>query len=347
MSKKQHILVWRLSAMGDVAMTVPVLKEVVKTYPTVQITVVSKPFFKPLFEIIPNVTFVSADVKDTHKGITGLFSLYKELKKSEITHVADLHNVLRSKIIRSFFKTNLIPIASINKGRAEKKELTKNAEKTIQQLKTTHQRYADVFATLGFPISLKPIEKNQLELSEKTLSITGKKKNNWIGIAPFAAFEGKIYPFQLMKEVLLELSKLDCKIFLFGGGEQETKKLDELSNEIPKTVSIASKLNFKDELSLISNLDVMISMDSGNAHLSAMHGIDTITLWGVTHPHAGFAPYMQPKEYQILPDMETYNKLPCSIYGNKIFKGYENVMESIAPEKMVKKVIDVIQKKEP
>ena len=53
---------------------------------------------------INNVNFISAEVEGEHKGIFGLLKLSKELKKLNITHIADLHNVLRSKIIRSFFK---------------------------------------------------------------------------------------------------------------------------------------------------------------------------------------------------------------------------------------------------
>ena len=64
-------------------------------------------------------------------------------------------------------------------------------------------------------------------------------------------------------------------------------------------LNIAGKLSFKEELELIRSLDVMVSMDSGNAHLAAMQDVKTITLWGVTHPYAGFAPFHQPEDYCI------------------------------------------------
>ena len=86
----------------------------------------------------------------------------------------------------------------------------------------------------------------------------------------------------------------------------------------------------------------MLSMDSGNAHFAAMLGIKTITLWGGTHPFAGFAPFNQPKDYCILPDLEKYPNLPCSVYGNKICEGYKDVMRSIPPEKVVKKITSII-----
>ena len=330
--------------MGDVAMTVPVIKELIKTYPNTKITIVSKPFFEPIFKGIENVTFVAADVKGKHKGIPGLYKLFKQLKKTRITHVADLHNVLRSKIVRSFFKTAGTPIAFIDKGRAKKKELTKNAPKTIQQLKTTHQRYADVFDELGFTIELQPAKRDYFQLNNNIVNLVGEKEKTWIGIAPFAAFEGKMYPLKLMKEVLLELSKLPCQLLLFGGGKNETEQLNKLSLEISNSINMAGKLTFEEELHLISNLDIMISMDSGNAHLAAMFGVDTLTIWGVTHPYAGFAPYMQSKSHQILPILDKYPLLPCSVYGNKVFEGYEDVMKSITPKKIALKTKELLEK---
>ena len=90
--------------MGDVAMTVPVIRALVEQHPNVKITVLSKPFLKPLFTDIKNVAFFAADVTNKHKGFFGIYKLYKELKLLKIDAVADLHNVLRSKVLRTFFK---------------------------------------------------------------------------------------------------------------------------------------------------------------------------------------------------------------------------------------------------
>ena len=70
----------RLSAMGDVAMTVPVLRALVQQHPNVKVTIVSRPFFKPFFENIPNVAFFAFDEKHRHKGFLGLIRLFRDLK---------------------------------------------------------------------------------------------------------------------------------------------------------------------------------------------------------------------------------------------------------------------------
>jgi ADP-heptose:LPS heptosyltransferase len=328
--------------MGDVAMTVPVIRALIDQHPEVKVTVLSKPFLRPLFENIPNVSFYAADVKGTHKGVAGLYRLFKELKAFNITHVADFHNVLRSKILRFFFKFTSTNIAFIDKGRAEKKALTREQNKVFKQLKTSVQRYADVLNSLEFSTSLdhpKPIQKKVL--SQKLMDLVGNKNRPWIGVAPFAAFEGKMYPLHLMKEVIAELSASNT-ILLFGGGKKEVTILNQWETEFENTLNIAGKISFAEELTLISHLDVMLSMDSGNAHLAATQQVKTVTMWGVTHPYAGFAPFHQPKDYCLLPDLEVYPKIPCSVYGNNVFEGYERVMETIDPKTVVEKITSLL-----
>lgn len=344
MQKDHHILVIRLSAMGDVAMTVPVIRALVRQHPNIKITFVSKPFLAPLFDQIPNVTFYAAEVKGSHKGIAGLYRLYKELKKMHITQVADLHNVLRSKILRSFFVRSGIRVAAIDKGRTEKKALTRIQDKIFKQLKTTHQRYADVFEKLGFNVNLQDVPPIEFPaLTSEVKAITGAKEVPWIGIAPFAAFDGKKYPLPLMEKVIEELSLKKVQVFLFGGGEKEISILKTIAEKFPNTTSVAGKLSLKNELSLIAHLYLMISMDSGNGHFSAMQQVKTITLWGVTHPFAGFAPFNQPADYCITPDVEKFPNLPCSVYGNKVCPGYENVMATIEPSAVIAKVTTILK----
>ena len=135
----------RLSAMGDVAMTVPVLRAFVNQFPEVKITVVSRPFFKPFFEGIPNLSFFDFDEKERHKGFFGLCKLYQDLTALNIDAFADLHNVLRSKVVRTLFAVSGKKIASVDKGRDEKKALTSAENKIFKPLTTMFERHAKVF----------------------------------------------------------------------------------------------------------------------------------------------------------------------------------------------------------
>ncbi len=335
----KNILVIRLSAMGDVAMTVPVLRAFTQQYPEVKITILTRAFFKPFFRDLINVSVYTADLKNEHKGVSGLYKLARQLNKNESFYaIADLHSVLRSKVLKQFLNSKRF--VSINKGRAEKKALVSG--KLHQPLKTSHQRYADVFLCLGYEIDLSnPEFPEKVILSEKLISIFGKGSKKRIGIAPFAAHEGKMYPLYLMKIVIESLSK-DYQILLFGGGKYEAEILNQFETDFKNTANLAGKLTLDEELDVISNLDVMLSMDSGNAHLAAMSGIKVITIWGVTHPFAGFAPFNQPEDYALLADRKKYPKIPTSVYGNKYPENYKEAAGSIPPEIVIEKIKSII-----
>ena len=331
--------------MGDVAMTVPVLWVFSQTYPEVEITVLSLPFFRPLFSGIPNINFMEADIYGKHKRF-GLLKLAQEADKLKIDAAVDLHNVIRSKVIVNYLQFKGLKTASIDKGRAEKKALVTAKGKNISPLKTTHQRYADVFEKLGFPLDLEQFAPTRnLQLLPKLNGLIGVEPKKIIGIAPFAAHSGKMYPLDLMKEVVEKLDKSDVyRILLFGGGKKEIDQLNKLANPFSNVSNVAGKLTFEEELALISNLDLMLSMDSGNGHLAAIYGIPVVTLWGVTHPFAGFVPFGQPSINQLVADREKYPLIPTSVYGNKYPEGYNEAIKTIPPETVVSKIQELLGK---
>ena len=342
----KHILVIRLSAMGDVAISVPVLSAFNEQYPDVKITILTKPLFAPMFAHLVNCKVFPIDLKGKHKGLLGLYKLYKELKAEKIDFVADLHNVLRSNVLKLLFRSSKIPFYQINKGRKEKKELTREKNKIFKQLKTSYERYAEVFGKLGFPISLEKLYLAPRRMaSNEVKNLLSENKN--IGIAPFASHIAKEYPFIKLKEVIFKLSECypESKIFIFGGGNHEKSIVEQVS-QLKNVENMVGKLSFSEELELISNLDAMLAMDSGNAHLSAMFGIATITLWGVTHPFAGFYPYGQPIENALLADRQKFPLIPTSVYGNKYRYGYEQAILTISNEDILSKIKEILDNNE-
>lgn len=339
----QHLLIIRLSAMGDVAMLVPVILELVKIHPQLQITILTRKRFEPIFEEIPNISIFPADVKTKHKGIFGLFRLYRTLLKLQLDAVADTHNVLRSSILKCFFKFSGIPFIQINKGRKEKKLLTKKINKVFKPLKTTHERYADVFKALGLPITISQNNKLTKPKQPVTTKINLKNDVKLVGVAPFATHKSKMYPLSMMEEVLaLLINEKNYQVVLFGGGSEEEAILQDMADKLgDKVINTVGKLSFKEELALISNLNVMLAMDSGNGHLAANYGVEVVTLWGVTHPYAGFAPYGQSIENSICADRQKYPLIPTSVYGNKFPEGYDKAMETIAPTHVFKTIVEL------
>lgn len=342
-NKSKHIVVMRLSAMGDVAMIVPVLHGLVQQYPHVKVTVVSRPFFEPFFKEIPRVTFYPVDLKKQHKGVFGMFRLYRELKKTTDLF-ADLHNVLRSNIVGFLFKISGISVATLDKARASKKQLTALKPKQIQPIKSMFEQHQAVFKKLGFPIDLDQIQlPSPTALSDTIKHIIGSSKPYLIGIAPFAQYETKVYPIEKKQQVIHLLEQLPIQIVLFGGGKKEADLLDKIQKNSKNCVSVAGKITLTEELQLIRNLDLMISMDSGNGHLAAMYGVPVLTLWGNTHPYAGFTPFRQPLSNSLTPDLKQFPLLPTSIYGNKQIKGYTDCIKTISTEDVVAKVKEILK----
>jgi ADP-heptose:LPS heptosyltransferase len=341
MSAKDHILVIRLSALGDVAITIPVILTLLKQNPKLKLSVLTKPFFANLFKDLPQVNTIIAKVDEDHKGLSGLKKLSKELKGHHFTAAADLHNVLRTKVLKVFLFFQGLNIESINKGRKDKKRLTRTKNKIFKPLKTTTERYADVFRNLGYSLDLsKPVFLKARALDAQFLNdFNFNKASRHLGIAPFAAHDGKVYPADLMQECIKILAKENgINIYLFGGIKTEMSRLHNWALPYENVYCVAGKYDFETELNLISHLDLMLSMDSGNGHLAAMYGVKVVTIWGQTHPYAGFAPIDQKSEEQILPDRNIFSLLPTSVYGNKKIEGYKNVMRSIKPQKVVEVV---------
>lgn len=321
-NSSKTLLVMRFSALGDVAMTVPVIQAFLNQNPEVKILYVSREKFKPLFSQIPNLTFYTADLDGQHKGILGLYQLAKELNQFNISSVADLHNVLRTKIIRAFLRTNEVSV--LDKGRKERKSLLEK-NKVLKPIKTMPERYADVFRKLGFELKLShQLPENKVE------------KENAIGIAPYAMYEGKMYPLDKMHEVVEKLAETGLKVYLFGGkNEAEELKTWEKSN--PNIQSIAGTLNFEEELELIKKLKLMVSMDSANMHLASLVGTRVISIWGNTHPFMGFLGYGQSMD-DVIQD-ETMKQRPTSVFGKESKKAEKiDFFQHISPELVIEKI---------
>jgi ADP-heptose:LPS heptosyltransferase len=316
MPGKKHILVMRFSSMGDVAMTVPVVKALLAQNPELQITYISRPQFAGFFANIPNLNFFTADLDNNYKGFRGIAKLYRQLKKlSKYDAVADLHDSLRTKILRRLFSLTGTPYAFIDKGRAEKKLLTRFPNKSLKPLKRTVERYADVFRGLGYVIELGyKLTKQPQPLTADIIAITGDKAQPWVGISPFAKHVGKTYPREKMDEVINELSRQDIKVFLFAGSPIEKEICESWAAVYENVISVVRRLSMEQELIFINNLDVMLSMDSAGMHLASLEGTAVVSIWGATHHYAGFLGYGQSEDNIVANDIECR---PCSVYGDR------------------------------
>ena len=342
--KKDHLLVIRFSAMGDVAMVVPVVYSLARQYPHLRITVLSRSFARPLFEnLAPNIGFMGADLKNEYHGIQGLNALFRRLAAKQFTAIADLHSVLRSEYLRLRFSLNHYHVRHINKHRKGRRRITASHNKQLTQQPTSFENYAEVFNKLGYPVDIQfrsifPEEGGDTTLLPDTIQTMLKEAGKAIGIAPFAAHQGKTYPPQLMHQAVEQLLDRhpDARIFLFGRGEQEEKYFSEWCSQRPQCIDASRQLNsLYNELILMSHLRVMVSMDSSNMHLASLTGTPVVSIWGATHPYAGFLGWGQKEENVVQTTLECR---PCSIFGQKPCMRGDYACLNIAPETIVEKV---------
>lgn len=333
----KHVLVMRLSAMGDVAMMSPVLSTACRKYPDVQFDVLTTTFYEPFFERLDNLHFIGTDIKKNHGGLRSLIALFWRLRKNtKYNAVIDLNDVLRTKLLRLFFTLSGKKTYKMIKGRKSKKHLVAFNNKRFVQLKPTIERYSDAFARAGFPID----EPNTFLAREPIPTIEGlpeKADNKWIGIAPFAQHKGKIYPLERMAKVVEKLCKLpNYNIFIFGGGQKEKEVAEQWASKFEHCYSVIGKVGLAQEMALMSNLDCMLSMDSSAMHIASLYGVRVVSVWGATHYYAGFLGYRQSVD-----DIMQVNIpcRPCSIYGNKPCAFDDYCCFNIDPDKIVNKII--------
>lgn len=331
--KKKHILVVRLSALGDVAISAPLVREYARRNPDVRFTMVSQKLMEPFFTGIENLHFVQVNLKQ-EGSFRGMLRVARNLCKLKPTAVADIHDVLRSRIFRSYLWFRGIPSAVINKNRSGRRRLTRKNNKDLTPLATSMRRYEEVFLALGFAdlrfaFTPVPYRKNEN---------TGVRK---IGIAPFAKHKGKCWPLELMEEVVAELS-LDAnnQVILFGGGSEEERILMGWEQKYSNTESVAGKYSLEQELEVIKGLDVMVTMDSANMHFASYERIPVISIWGATHPNAGFYGWGQKLTDALQSDLSCR---PCSVFGNKVcYRGDYACLNDVQPRMVVSKIKEVL-----
>ncbi|MFV0366430.1 MAG: glycosyltransferase family 9 protein [Mangrovibacterium sp.] len=345
----QKILAYRFSAIGDVTLLLPVLKGVLNANPDVDIHLLSRPFFAPIFKGIDRLHFVGVDIKKEFTGLGGMLRLAKKLMR-EINPdvVVDLHQVLRTHALNGFFHTLYgKKVYSIDKGRAEKKHIVKSKE--LVEISSTVERYAQTFRSAGFSIDfpqppLLPVG-DRAEICTKLDSEEDLTNYKLVGIAPFSAHKQKEWGITKFAKLIGMLGMTgNIKFLLFGGGAYELDQLQLLANSLPHCIVVGTKLKFHEEIQLLPHLSLMISMDSANMHFGAVAGVPVISIWGATHPALGFKPYMQDDANIMQYEGNEINCRPCSVFGNKecIYKDSVKCMSLIKVDAVQQRAVEIL-----
>lgn len=333
--RAEVLLVIRSSAMGDVAMSAPVLRAFRATYPDeVRIVMLTRGFYEPFFDGIENFEIYNIDLANHHRGIVGTWRLYMELKaRYRIVRIVDLNDKLYSRLLRKFFLFfSFVKSYDIDKGRAEKKALTRLKNKHLVQLTTSVERYRQAFQRAGYRFEVPselPLRDTAHRLMPESMIPSGDQSSlsplssgstvstvRYIGVAPFAQHQGKRIPLETIYQLLdmLQAKMPHIHVFIFGGGAQECEIASQIAAKCNNVTSAIGMLTLRQEMDLMANMELMVSMDSSSMHLSSLVGTPVVSVWGATHPYAGFLGLGQSMNNVIECDVACR---PCSIYGHK------------------------------
>lgn len=344
----KNVLITRFSALGDIAIAIPVVYDVCRTWPNVNFYFLTRPWQATLFQNPPeNLTVLPTDIRGQYGGMLGMWKLVRHLRKQyPIDAMADLHSVIRTWQLELFMRLNGVRVQAIEKSRKERKLLTSG--KLRKQLTPTIQRYRDVFSNLGLTSSGEHFHNIFDGTTPPQSHIVPQKPEGqrWIAISPFSSHVGKTYPLELLIKVIEQVVAWpNTHVFLMGGGKAERTALAPISALYDNITSVAAlEHNFTDELVLLNNCDVMVSMDSANMHLAALVNLPVVSIWGGTHRYAGFMGFNCREDLVV--ERTDLDCRPCSIYGEKKCRyGDYRCLHGIDPQMIVDKIATVLKHK--
>lgn len=320
----RHILILRFSSLGDVAATVPVINHVCCCNPQDRFHFITKAPYRVLFPDISNLTIHEVSFQSRYRGFFGIWRLFFDLKKTiTFNHIIDLHDVIRSWIFSIPARFFNIPIFTIDKERKRRKQLIRHVKKNLEPLTPLYQKYQWAFKQAGFLLNPSVIAEPvkyptpSIEIQNFLNRYPGRK----IGLAPFSRHFTKTLPYEKTLQILDILATRAETFFIFGKGPEENQLAQQFSRRHENIISLVDQFTLQQDLEIIGQLNCMITVDSANMLLAALHHIPLIIIWGGTHPAAGFIPSMN-REKRIDIVMESLECQPCSIFGTgKCYRG--------------------------
>lgn len=334
--KKYRILVIRLSSLGDIILTTPVLDVLKDNYRNSEISFLTKQKYQGLFESDPRVySVIYFEPEGKDKGISGLLRLIKNLNHQKVDLIVDLHSNLRSSLIRLLVKA---------------KKKVHYRKKLIRRLLMVHFKRWKVKPISTIDNNLKSLGEMGIKAWSRIPKLYSKNENKiWaenfftengllkdeilVGIAPGARWEMKRWDLDKFFSVTKSLSQdLPAKILLVGD-KDDLKPIEGIENYVGKERTIqAVDLPLDRLIPLVERCDLFISNDSGPMHLASAMGVPTIGIFGPTSPGLGFSPSgLEDKVFWAGVECS-----PCSLHGEKdCVKESRYCMYKIKPEKII------------
>jgi lipopolysaccharide heptosyltransferase II len=297
-SESKKILIIRLSSMGDILLTTPLIRSIKKQNPEVQIDFVIKEEFIELVKNNPNLTDIFVYSKQSFEKQI----LINTLISNNYEIVIDLQNNIRSKEITKPLHCQTL----LYKKNDVKKFILVNFK--INRLKNAPPipvRYAEAAGINlddeGLDLFTDEVADSRLDLNEK-----------YIGLCPGAKHFTKRWPKEYFIELGKKLESSGYKVVLFGGLNEE-ELIGEIANQLSSPVNLCgdSILQSAADMKMCKSI---YTIDSGAMHLACAVKVPVIAFFGSTVKEFGFFPY---KANSIELDVENLPCRPCTHIGRK------------------------------
>jgi heptosyltransferase-2 len=344
--KVEKILVIRLSSLGDVILSTPVLDTLKGKFPHSHIYFLTKTRYGAVLKADPRVySLIEFDEEGKHKGFSGFLSLVSELRSKDFDLLVDLHVNLRSFLIRHLVKSRIK--LKYNSHRLLRFMMVHFKSATSRVLHTVDS-YLEVLKKIDVEAKDKKphifLSREEMSLSENFLLEHKVAKDDIIvGVHPGAKWQTKRWDESKFNLVCKEvIRRFNCKVFLIGDSKED-KLVENVIAGLPKKDMLeAVGLPLGRMMSLIKRCDCLITNDSGPMHAASALQVPVVAIFGPTHPRLGFAP-VGSENVVLCADVECS---PCSLHGEKkCSKKSRLCMDLIEPEMVVEAVGRLLKEK--
>lgn len=286
----KHICILRLSAIGDISHTLPVIRSIQSQWPQTRLTWI---IGKTEFALLDEITDIEFIVFDKQNGFKEYLKIYRHLKHIKFDVLLHMQMSLRASLISLIIRANIK--LGFDRQRA------KDAQWLFTNKKIKHHSNQHVMDSLfGFSEALglkKQKPSWNIPISEKDRTNASKltgHNTNYILISPCSSKAYRNWNVKGYAAIADYINdRYSCDVILTGGN---SKIEIEMGNRIIQTsrtrpLNLIGTTNLKELLSLIENAICVISPDSGPAHLSTAMGTPVIGLYAATNPERA-RPYL-------------------------------------------------------
>lgn len=279
MDNHPKILIIRLSSIGDVVLTTPIVRCIKKQIPNAEVHYLTKTNNAIILNNNPYVDKIYCYSNSLSETI-------KELKKENYTTVIDLHKKLRSIIVR--FRLHK-PFKSFDTLRLKKWLLVKWK---INKMPDKHivDRYFDAIKSLGVVNDNKGLDyflNEEDYISPDALPLSFQ--DGYVAVVVGSRHNTKQIPIDMMITLCNGIKK---SIVLLGDKDDRYKAV-KIENAVGARIfNACGAFNLSQTSALIKNSNGVITPDTGLMHIAAALDKNIISVWGNTVPEFGMYPYM-------------------------------------------------------